>query len=93
KYHHKFTAFVENFNKTLAQKLFKIQDAQEMNDPSEDSKTWVKHLYKIVTGINNTKLDRIGMKPSKAVKLENVTLAIEKYPHEEVAPEDGLYRY
>ena len=93
KYHHKFTAFVENFNKTLATKLFKIQDAQELNDPSEDSKTWVKHLYKIVTGINNTKLERIGMKPSKAVKLDNVTLAVEKYHEEKVAPEDGLYRY
>ena len=93
KYHHKFTAFVENFNKTLATKLFKIQDAQELNDPSEDSKTWVKHLYKIVSDINNTKLDRIRMKPSKAVKLENVTLNIEKYLEENVAPEDGLYRY
>ena len=93
KYHHKFSAFVENFNKTLAQRLFKIQDAQELNDPSEDSKTWVKHLYKIVSGINNTKLARIGMTPSKAVKLEDVTLAIEKYPKEDVAPEDGLYRY
>lgn len=102
KYHHKFTAFVENFNKTLAVKLFKIQDAQELNDPSEDSKTWVKHLYKIVTSINNTKLNRIEMKPSKAVKVENVTLALDhrlvaqqeqKYPEENVAPEDGLYRY
>ena len=93
KYHHKFTAFIENFNKTLAQRLFKIQDAQELNDPSEDSKTWVKHLYKIVSGINNTKLARLGMTPSKAVKLENVTLAIEKYPKEDVAREDGLYRY
>ena len=27
KYHHHFTAFVENFNKTLAELLFKIQDA------------------------------------------------------------------
>lgn len=93
KYHHKFTAFVENFNKTLATKLFKIQDAQELNDPSEDSKTWVRHLYKIVSGINNTNLARIGVKPSKAVKLENVTLALEKYPREKVAPADGLYRY
>ena len=93
KYHHKFTAFVENFNKTLAQRLFKVQDAQEMNDLSKDSKTWVKHLYKIVASINNTKLDRISTKPSKAVKLENVALTIEKYPEEGVAPEDGLYRY
>ncbi|WP_215898170.1 hypothetical protein, partial [Acinetobacter baumannii] len=33
------------------------------------------------------------MKPSKAIKLENVTLTLEKYLDEEIAPEDGLYRY
>ena len=38
-------------------------------------------------------LDRIGMTPAKAVKLEHVTLNIKAYPKEEVAPEDGLYRY
>ena len=37
KYHHKFTAFVENFNKILAERLFKIQDAQELEDSSKDS--------------------------------------------------------
>ncbi|WP_215897633.1 hypothetical protein, partial [Acinetobacter baumannii] len=73
--------------------LFKIQDAQEMSDPSEDSKTWVKHLYKIVRDINNTKLARISMKPSKAARLENVSLALEKYADEDLAPEDGLFRY
>ena len=93
KYHHKFTGFVENFNKTLAQRLFKIQDAQELNNPTKDSRTWVKHLYKIVSSINNTKLDRIGMKPKDAVKLKNVTLNVKYYPKEEVLPEDGLYRY
>ena len=93
KYHHHFTAFVENFNKTLAELLFKIQDAQELNDPTKDSKTWVKHLYKLVTKLNNTKLDRIGMAPAKAVKLDNVTLKIKPYPEEKVLPVDGLYRY
>ena len=93
KYHHKFTAFVENFNKTLQQRLFKIQDAQELNNPSKDSKTWVKHLYKIVSGLNASKLDRIGMTPAKAVKLENVALKLKPYPKEEEAPADGLYRY
>ena len=93
KYHHHFTAFVENFNKTLAERLFKIQDAQELNDPTKDSKTWVKHLYKLVTKLNNTKLDRIGMTPAKAVKLDNVELKIKPYPEEKVLPVDGLYRY
>ena len=93
KYHHKFTAFIENFNKNLAQRLFKIQDAQEILDPSKDSKTWVKHLYKIVSKLNNTKLDRIKMTPAKAVKLEHVNLKLKPYPKEVVAPMDGLYRF
>ena len=93
KYHHNFTAFVENFNKTLADSLFKIQDAQELNDPTKDSKTWIKHLYRLVTKLNNTKLDRIGTTPAKAVKLEHVELNIKAYPKEEVASEDGLFRY
>ena len=93
KYHHQFTAFVENFNKTLAERLFKIQDAQELNDPTKDSKTWVKHLYKLVTKLNNTKLDRIGIAPAKAVKLEHVELNIKAYPKEDTLPVDGQYRY
>ena len=32
KYKHAHTAFVENLNKMLSEKLFKIQDAQELND-------------------------------------------------------------
>ena len=38
KYHHNFTAFIERFNKTLAERLFKAQDAQELQNPSKDSK-------------------------------------------------------
>lgn len=51
----------------------------------------VKHLYKIVPGIKNS--FHIEMKTSKAVKLENVTMAFERYPKENVPLEDKLYRY
>ena len=33
KYKHTHTAFVEALNKILAERLFKVQDAQELNDP------------------------------------------------------------
>ena len=33
KYSHTHTAFVEALNKILAERLFKVQDAQELNDP------------------------------------------------------------
>ena len=37
KYHHNFTTFVKRYNKTLAERLFKPQDGQELQS-GEDSK-------------------------------------------------------
>ena len=37
KYRHNFTVFIERFNKTLLE-LFKAQDVQELQNPTEDSK-------------------------------------------------------
>ena len=33
KYAHTHTTFVEALNKILAERLFKVQDAEELNDP------------------------------------------------------------
>ena len=93
KYHHNFTAFVERFNKTLGERLFKAQDAQELQNPTKDSKIWVKYLQKAVSKLNNEKTRMLGMTPAKAVKLEHVTLSIKVYPKEDALPVDGLYRY
>ena len=48
KYKHTHTAFVEVLNKILAERLLKVQDAQELNDPEKVSSKWVKHLYGLV---------------------------------------------
>ena len=48
KYKHTHTAFVEALNKILAERLFKVQDAQELNDPEKVSSRWVKHLCGLV---------------------------------------------
>ena len=93
KYHHNFTAFVERFNKTLGERLFKAQDAQELQNPMKDSKIWVKYLQKAVSKLNNEKTRMLGMTPAKAVKLDKVELKVKPYPEEKVLPEDGLYRY
>ena len=39
KYKHTHTAFVEALNKILTEQLFKVQDAQELNDPEKVSST------------------------------------------------------
>ena len=94
KYTHTHTAFVEALNKILAEQLFKVQDAQELNDPEKVSLKWVKHLHGLVDELNNMETEMIGMKPKDAIKLNEVPLVTqESYPPEEVLPEDGLYRY
>ena len=94
KYKHTHTAFVEALNKILAERLFKVQNAQELNDPEKVSETWVKHLYGLVDELNDTTTEMIGMKPKDAIKLDEVPLVRrENYPSEETLPEDGLYRY
>ena len=94
KYKHTHTAFVEALNKILAERLFKVQDAQELNDPEKVSSRWVKHLYELVDELNDTTTEMIGMKPKDAIKLNEVPLVDrESYPPEEILPEDGLYRY
>ena len=94
KYKHTHTAFVEALNQILAERLFKVQDAQELNDPEHVSATWVKHLYGLVDELNNMDTEMIGMKPKHAIVLDQVPLVTqEAYPPEDTLPEDGLYRY
>ena len=72
KYKHTHTAFVEALNRILAERLFKVQDAQELNDgpsrprphPEQVSLRWVKHLYGLVDELNDTQTKLIGMKPT-----------------------------
>ena len=94
KYKHTHTTFVEALNKILAERLFKVQDAQELNDPEKVSSRWVKHLYGLVDELNDMETEMTEMKPKDAIKLKEVPLfAQESYPPKEVLLEDGLYRY
>lgn len=94
KYNHTHTAFVEALNHSIATNLFKIQDAQEMNDPEKASTTWVKHLYKLIDRMNARRTEMIDMKPKDAILMKAVPLAKrESYPPEDKLPQDGLYRY
>ena len=77
KYKHTHTAFVEALNKILAERLFKVQDAQELNDREKVSSRWVKHLYGLVDELNDMETEMIGMKPKDAIKLKEVPLNFE----------------
>ena len=94
KYKHTHTAFVEALNKIFIERLFKVQDAQELNEPEKVTSRWVKHLYGLVDELNNTETEMIGMKPNDAIKSNEVPLVTqESYPEKEVLPEDWLYQY
>ena len=94
KYKHTHTAFVKALNKVLAERLFKEQDAQELNDPDKVSATWVRHLYGLVDELNDMQTQMTGMKPKDAIKLNQVPLVNrENYPPEDTLPEDRLYCY
>ena len=83
KYKHTHTTFVEALNKILAERLFKVQDAQELNDPGKVSAAWVKHLYGLVDELNDTQTEMIGMKPNDSIKLDEVPLVKQEvYPPE-----------
>ena len=74
KYAHTHTAFMEALNIILAERFFKVQDAQELNDPELVSSRWVKHLYGLFNELNDTETEMIGMKPKDVIKLNEVPL-------------------
>ena len=89
KYKHTHTAFVELFNKVLAEKLFAIMKRQT----GKDCETWVKHVLSgIVCQLNEKKNPMTGSAPATAIKRKVVKLK-HKYPTEEILPEDGLYHF
>ena len=57
---YKHTAFVEALNKILAERLFRVQDAKELNDSEKLSATWVKHHYGLVDELNDMETEMIG---------------------------------
>ena len=94
KYKHTQMALIEALNKMLTEWLFKVQDAQELNDHDKVWSTWVRHLYGLVDELNDSETDMTGMKPKDAIKMDQVPLVNGKnYPQEDTLPEDGLYCY
>ena len=71
---HTHTVFVETFDKELAKVLFKLMDAQELQDPEKVSRIWVKNLNKTMNKMNNAVSLMIGMKLKDAIKLATIPL-------------------
>jgi len=71
---HRDQGIVERFNRTLAERLFGHQYAQEMRLPSgERSTEWVARLPAVVAALNGEVTRLTGKRPSEAFKLKFMT--------------------
>ena len=71
---HRDQAIVERFNRTLAERLFGHQQAQELLIGSgERSREWVTRLPAVVAAVNNEVTRLTGKKPVDAIRAKVVT--------------------
>ena len=70
---HRSQAFVERANKTLSERLFSHQYAQEMLSDGR-SREWVKRLPLVLKAMNSEPTRLIGREPSSAIGLDKVSI-------------------
>ena len=70
---HRSQAFVERANKTLSERLFSHQYAQEMVTDGR-SREWVKRLPLVLKAMNSEPTRLIGKEPSGAIGMERVSV-------------------
>ena len=75
---HRAQAFVERANRTLAERLFSHQYAQEMIS-DDRSRVWVKRLPDVLRNLNSQPTRITGKEPSKAISLKEVDIRPVKY--------------
>ena len=75
---HRSQAFVERANKTLSERLFSHQYAQEMVSDGR-SREWVKRLPQVLKAMNSEPTRLIGKEPSGAIELDKVSVKAGSY--------------
>ena len=94
---HRSQAFVERANKTLSERLFSHQYAQEMIANGR-SREWVKRLPLVLKSMNSEPTRLTGKEPSSAIGLEKVSVKAGSYKRpvgldEKRLPPGVLVRY
>ena len=77
--HHRSQAFVESFNRWLAQRLFRGQYEKELAT-NKDNREWVSVLQTVVADINTTPTRLTGIAPADAIKMSQVPIVGRKSP-------------
>ena len=100
---HRAQGIVERFNRTLAERLFGHQYAQEILLESrmgvgaspQRSVEWVARLPAVVKALNNEPTRLIGKKPAEAIKMESVVAkaSAPAKPDEQRLPSNVNVRY
>ena len=76
---HRAQGIVERFNRSLTERLFGHQYAQEIMEArtgtSKRSVEWVARLPDVINAINNEPTLLTGKKPSEAIKLKKVSIS------------------
>ena len=57
---HRLQGIMEQFSRTLANRLFSYQYHKELEDPSKSNREWVSRLQNVVSALNNEKTKLIG---------------------------------
>jgi hypothetical protein len=77
---HKAQSLVERANRTIAEKLFTHQYAQEMlMEKTERSREWVNRLPAVINTINGSVKRITGKKPMEAIELKKLELVKANY--------------
>lgn len=98
---HRDQSIVERWNRTLAERLFRHQYAQEMRLPEDQRSTeWVKRLPAVVSALNGEVTRLTGKRPRDAIKTKSVaqkpSSTVPRRPvgfEERKLPSDVLVRY
>ena len=70
---HRDQGIVERFNRTLAERLFGHQQAQELlMNPGERSREWVKRLPAVIAALNGEVTRLTGKRPRDAIRAQSV---------------------
>ena len=98
---HRDQGVVERFNRTLAERLFGHQQAQELlMNPGERSREWVKRLPAVIAALNGEVTRLTGKRPRDAIRAQSVaqnpSSVVPRRPvglKEQKLPSDVLVRY
>ena len=89
---HRQQSLVENFNNILSQRLFSYQYHKEM-ETNQRNCEWVRRLQNVIKVLNDEHSKHLGMSPTEAVKLKQITVKTSSGYEKTVIPLNTKVRF